>query len=137
MNRRQYITTISASTISVSGCLSRLGPKGSTSTVTTAHRGTETPLRRLSIQSVVDSALNVNMKLVDLSTDVEAYNRTQTFNRGDKVSLDEHFTRGTDYQFVLSIDNDVRFDRPIYSYEGYALVIRSRDSVEIEEHAEV
>lgn len=137
MNRRQFILLSSAGAISVTGCLDQLGPKGPTSTVTTQPQGTETPSKRLSIKSVVDSTVNVNMKLVDLSTDDEVYNRTHTFDRRDEVSLDDHFERGANYQFVLSIDNDVLFDRPIYSYEGYALVIRSRHSVEIMEHAEV
>lgn len=137
MKRRRFIMLGAVSAGSVSGCLDRLAPEDSTSTATTSPQGTETPGKRLSVLSVVDGPLNVTMKLVDLSTDDEVYNRTLTFERREKVSLDDHFAQEANYQFVLSIDNNVVFEREIYDYEGYDLVIRSRDSVDIESHWEV
>lgn len=136
MKRRRLISLIGASAIPLAGCLDRSCPDGQPDEGPTSPAPTESPQPRLTIRSVADTTLAVKFKLFHLSGNCEAYDRTHTFGRLDEVTLDRHFTPGTDYRFELRIDDTVVFERIIYSYEGYVLAIRSREEVDIVEYVE-
>lgn len=150
MNRRRLLAVL-ASSVSA-GCLGGSAPITDSGEATTdsgeptTDSGEPTPndciattvyslkSGRLEIETWADTDLPVTTTLVDGCTDETVLDRTRTLAVGDSIDLDLHFERGRPYDFTLTIDGTVQFQKRILDYEGYQLAIKSRNEVEITEY---
>lgn len=85
--------------------------------------------------ATVEGGIRASLTLSE-SSGSAVYDQTHEFEHGETVSLTDQFEPGRDYQFVVTIEEEPIFDRPIYHYESYELAIPSASTVEVVKHAE-
>jgi len=139
MKRRGVIAAVTMSVVPLTGCGDRLGRDSSTSTTESGDKTTNptaAPSKRLIIKSTVEDAVELTIKLTELSSNNIVHDRKIEFSRGDEINFNNYFAPGEDYRLKIRRNDDVLFDKTIYDYEGYVLVLRTRNSIEIERHYE-
>jgi hypothetical protein len=128
MKRRGFFLAISVS--STAGCSSWIETDSTTESPTTQS------FTRLEITSTIDDQIAVLVRLSNIDNGNVVYEERVDFNRGSTETFDSEFKPEMNYELSLVIDATTVFNRPIYAYEGYELIIRSKENVEVESHIE-
>jgi hypothetical protein len=128
MKRREFFLAISVS--STAGCSSWIETDSTTESLTTQS------FTRLEITSTIDDQIAVLVRLSSIDDGNVVYEERVDFNRGSTETFDSEFKPEMNYELSLVMDAITVFNRPIYAYEGYELIIRSKENVEVESHIE-
>ena len=81
---------------------------------------------------------NVSVRVANVSADGNetVFEASYPPDAGE-IDLNDVLADDTHYRVTVSVDGAVVWDRPVYDYEGYRLVVRENGTVREETHVEV